>query len=237
MKYILTTAGERYLSRVNAQMMGMSIRRVEVGQGTVSADALKDMTALVNKKQQIQVESIEQDTNEAVIHCVLTNLEIHEEYVLQQSAVIAYDSVDDAEYLIFAGQDERGERIPPVEERMVEYLHNIAIKVKSTQQITFDVSLGDFVRKDYLQEQLDKMGRVLVGPADTQIGPNDVLLIVHEAEAPTDTPFDAASFSNMQMSSNAPAKEPNWGRPRIVDGRLVVADKPQAGAKFWAREG
>lgn len=35
MKYVLTASGERYLARVNAQMIRMHLVRVEVGSGVV----------------------------------------------------------------------------------------------------------------------------------------------------------------------------------------------------------
>ena len=82
--------------------------------------------------------------NEAIIHCMLTNLELHEGYLLQQSGVYAHDSVANRDVLIFVGQDAEGEWIPPIEEREVQYLHNIAVRVSSTDKITFDVSVSDF---------------------------------------------------------------------------------------------
>lgn len=70
MKYVLTAAGERYLARVNAQMIRMHLVRVEVGSGVSAAP--EKLEALLDVKQRLQIESVEQDVNEAVIHCMLT---------------------------------------------------------------------------------------------------------------------------------------------------------------------
>lgn len=149
MKYVLTAEGEKYLSRVNAQIIQMHLLRVEVGSEIVEEPEL--ITALTNPQQLLQIESVEQDLNIAIIHCMLTNLELHTGYMLRQAGVYAYDSLDEKEVLIFVGQDAEGERIPPIEEREVQYLHNIAIRVSSTKEITFDVRVGDFVRKENLE--------------------------------------------------------------------------------------
>lgn len=226
MKYVLTAEGERYLTRVNAQMIPMHLVRVDVGSG-ISGQP-EQLGEMLDVKQSLQIESVEQDVNEAVIHCMLTNLELHEGYLLQQAGVYAYDSLDDKNRLIFVGQDERGERIPPIEEREVQYLHNIAIRVSSTKEITFDISVSDFVRKEYLEQRLVQHGKVLVGPVDTETGPNDVLLILDEG-------FGAAAISNLTLSDAPPADGTgNWG-VKIVAGKLTAAPEPDTDTTFFAQ--
>lgn len=63
MKYVLTASGERYLARVNAQMIRMHLVRVEVGSGVSAAP--EKLEALLDVKQRLQIESVEQDVNEA----------------------------------------------------------------------------------------------------------------------------------------------------------------------------
>lgn len=243
MKYILTKLGERYLARVNAQMIPMHLTKVVVGSGTV--ENLQELTELPKPKQTLQIETIDQDVNEAVIHCMLTNLELHEEYLLQQSGVYAYDVLDDLEKLIFIGQDEEGERIPPIEEREVQYLHNIAIRVSSTDKITFDLSVSDFVRKGYLEQVLQEhrkhYGHVFVGPADMEIENGSVLLILADDEPePVRPEFEVAGINNIVLSEDIPdAGTENWGitkpKVKIVEGRLVADEQPDPNTTFFAQ--
>lgn len=227
MDYILTVEGERYMTRVNAQMMPMHLVRVDVGSGIVSQPEF--LTSLTDKKQTIQIDSIEQDGNTAIIHCMLTNLELHIGYQLQQAGVYAHDAVDNKDVLIFVGQDERGEWIPPIEEREAQWLHNIGIKISTTKDITFDLSVNDFVRKGLLEEKLDQRGRVLVGPINTEIGDNDILLIL-------DSGFEVAAIANMVIGDMPPSDpDSNWGTVRIVDGILTVAEKPEENTTFFGK--
>ncbi|MFQ9464203.1 MAG: phage tail protein [Gallintestinimicrobium sp.] len=237
MKYVLTAAGERYLARVNAQMIKMHLVRVEVGSGVSAAP--EKLEALLDVKQRLQIESVEQDVNEAIIHCMLTNLELHEGYLLQQSGVYAHDSAANRDVLIFVGQDAEGERIPPIEEREVQYLHNIAVRVSSTDKITFDVSVSDFVRKDYLDQRLEEhlqhSGHIFVGAADTEIREGDVLLIMEgSGELPDPSGnFVVAAPTNLVISDQPPEDgTDNWG---IVEGKMTVGSTPEEDTTFFGQ--
>ena len=59
MKYVLTASGERYLARVNAQMIRMHLVRVEVGSGV--SGCTRKAGSLLDVKQRLQIESVEQD--------------------------------------------------------------------------------------------------------------------------------------------------------------------------------
>ena len=237
MKYVLTAAGERYLARVNAQMIKMHLVRVEVGSGVSAAP--EKLEALLDVKLRLQIESVEQDVNEAIIHCMLTNLELHEGYLLQQSGVYAHDSAANRDVLIFVGQDAEGERIPPIEEREVQYLHNIAVRVSSTDKITFDVSVSDFVRKDYLDQRLEEhlqhSGHIFVGAADTEIREGDVLLIMEgSGELPDPSGnFVVAAPTNLVISDQPPEDgTDNWG---IVEGKMTVGSTPEEDTTFFGQ--
>ena len=118
----------------------------------------------------------------------------------------SHDSVANRDVLIFVGQDAEGEWIPPIEEREVQYLHNIAVRVSSTDKITFDVSVSDFVRKDYLDQKLEEhmrhSGHIFVGAADTEIREGDVLLIMDIGGEPPvpDGDFVVAAPTNLVIS-------------------------------------
>lgn len=235
MKYVLTAQGERYMARVNAEMIPMNLTKVQVGSGTVENPG--ELTELVDPKQTIQIDSREHDGTQAVLHCMLTNVEVEEEYLLQQSGVFAFDPIDDQEYLVMIGQDEHGERVPPGHEKMVEWIINIAWKVSSAAEITFDISVNDFVRKGYLQEQLAGLRKVVIGPESTELENDTILLIVEEEPQE----FDAVAFDNMVFGDNPPENGniENWadtgGDMKVLTGNLTVGAQPEDDTTFFAQ--
>ena len=116
--------------------------------------------------------------------------------------------------LIFVGQDAEGEWIPPIEEREVQYLHNIAVRVSSTDKITFDVSVSDFVRKDYLDQKLEEhmrhSGHIFVGAADTEIREGDVLLIMDIGGGASGSRWGLCGGSSYESGNFRPAPD-RWG--------------------------
>lgn len=235
MKYILTAQGERYMARVNAEMMRMHLTQVKVGSGTAPDPG--QLTELVSPKQTIQIEKKEQYGNQATLKCLLTNLQVEEEYLLQQCGVYAYDAVDGQEMLVIIGQDEQGERVPAAQDRVVQWVVNIAWKISSAAEIVFDISVNDFVTKGYLQDQLEGMKRVLIGPESTEIENNTILLIVEDA--PQD--FDAVAFDNMVFSDTPPENGniENWadtgGDMKVLTGNLTVGAQPEDDTTFFAQ--
>lgn len=235
MKYILTAQGERYMARVNAEMMRMHLTQVKVGSGTAPDPG--QLTDLVSPKQKIQIEKKEQYENQATLKCLLTNLQVEEEYLLQQCGVYAYDAVDGQEMLVIIGQDEQGERVPAAQDRVVQWVVNIAWKISSAAEIVFDISVNDFVTKGYLQDQLEGMKRVVIGPENTEIENNTILLIVEDA--PQD--FDAVAFDNMVFSDTPPenGNVENWADTgedmKVLTGNLTVGAQPGDDTTFFAQ--
>lgn len=229
MDYILTENGKKYMARVNAQMMQMHLVRVETGNGFT--DRPETLAELTEARQTLQIESIETDGSVTVIHCLLTNIGLHEGYQLRQAGVYAHDSVDNKDMLIFVGQDAAGEWIPPIEEREVEILHNIGVKVSSTREIVFDLSVNDFVRKGYLEDQLRERGRVLIGGVDTPINPGEILLVLEDG-------FETAGITNIRLGTGPPSDTgDNWGRVKILDGKLTAGEMPEKDTTFFAKMG
>lgn len=245
MKYILTAQGERYMARVNAEMIPMNLTRVQVGSGT--AENPGELTEMVDPKQKIQIDSREHDGTQAILHCMLTNVEVEEEYLLQQAGVFAFDPIDDQEYLVIIGQDEQGERVPPGSEKMVEWIINIAWKVSSAAEITFDISVNDFVRKGYLQEQLAGLRKVVIGPENTELENDTILLIVEEVPQE----FDAVAYDNILFGDSPPeGSAENWADTgetsrasgmaegsgmKILTGKLTVGAEPEEDTTFFAQ--
>lgn len=181
MKYVLTENGIKYLTRVNGQIINMNLLRVEVSENY--SDTPELLTQIANKKQGFQIDEISIETDVATIHCTLTNLEVHDEYILRQIGVIAWDSDRNREELIIVGQDEEGDRIPAIEEREVQYLYNIGVKVSNTENIKFDSDTNDFLRKKYFYafvKDMEKISRVSIGTKNRPLQNGEIRLIVDE---------------------------------------------------------
>lgn len=248
MKYILTAQGERYMARVNAEMMRMQLTQVKVGSGTAPDPG--QLTDLVSPKQTIQIEKKEQYGNQATLKCLLTNLQVEEEYLLQQCGVYAYDAVDGQEMLVIIGQDEQGERVPAAQDRVVQWVINIAWKISSAAEIVFDISVNDFVTKGYLQDQMEGMRRVMIGPESTELENDTILLIVEQD-------FDAVEYTNLTFAGAEPSGGENWADTgagqlmrqagagtgtmteedgqKILQGKLHVGAQPKDGSTFFAQ--
>lgn len=78
-------------------------------------------------------------------------------------------------------------------------------------------------------DKINSNGKVLVGPVDTDIDRNDILLVTSAAL------FNEARISNMSVSAEPPDKEPNWGNVQVVDGKLVIADKAEQDTTFFGK--
>lgn len=95
-------------------------------------------------------------------------------------------------------------------------------------------------------QKVDTTGRVLIGPDSTSLNNLDTLFVV-DGLLPVPTPFEGASYSNMVFSENPPSDALNWAQTglgiravldsenNIVDGKLVVSEKVDSDASFFAQ--
>lgn len=151
MKFIATDEGIKYYAKANAGEIKQHYTRVVAAAGySYSPETLTEL----EEKQQLQLEEIQAVGDYATIVCVLTNLELEEEYLLRQIGVFARDE-DGNEILVVVGQDEHGDRIPAITEKEVEYQFHIGMKVSNAENISFDFSVNDFLRKKYFYEHLN----------------------------------------------------------------------------------
>lgn len=177
MNFCLTNIGREYMARVNAGEITMHLTRAVTGSGNSSY--LDILTSVVDEKQQIQLDAVRSEEEYTVIECVVTNLELDEEYVLRQLGIYAADGSGE-DKLIIIGQDKYGDRIPVLSEKEVEYQYNIGMRVSNAAEVTFDFSVNDFLRKKYFYEhceefeqykesidkRFDALPRVRIGPAE-----------------------------------------------------------------------
>ena len=153
MIFCLTNAGKEYMARVNAGEISMHLTRAVTGSG--SSSYLDILTNVVDEQQQIQLDAVHAEGEYTFIECVLTNLELEQEYVLKQLGIYASDGSGE-DRLIIVGQDQYGDRIPILSEKEVEYQYNIGMRISNAAEVTFDFSVNDFLRKEYFYQHCDE---------------------------------------------------------------------------------
>lgn len=187
MQFYLTDAGRACLARVNAGEMELHFTKAVAGAGNAVHPELQP--EVLEPMQQLQIDEVSAEGEYTQIVCVLTNLEWEQEYILRQIGLYARD-ISGAETLIIIGQDPYGDRIPPITEKEVEYQYHIGMKVDNAQNISFDFSVDDFLRKKYfyehlaefaeykaqLAEQLGNLPTVRIGP-ESMLNRNNVILL------------------------------------------------------------
>lgn len=231
MKYILTDQGLEYLAKSNTGRIMFHVTRVMGGSGF--SDVPEELTG-GEWIQRLQLDDIIQEEKESVIKCVLTNLETIVPYTLHQIGVYAVDSETEEEILIIIGQDAKGDPIPAISEREVEYLYNIRIKIDNAANVTFSYGVNDFLRKDSFYKYMEGTRKVEIGPEDKAIGNNTILLIVDVSEQE----FEAVAYDNIVVQEEKPDGDAeNWADTggNILTGNLTVGAEPKSGDTFFAQ--
>lgn len=179
MNFCLTNAGKEYMAMVNAGEIKMHLTRAVTGSGNSSY--LDILTSVVDEKQQIQLDAVRSEREYTFIECVVTNLELDQEYVLRQLGIYASDGSEE-DKLIIIGQDKYGDRIPILTEKEVEYQYNIGMRVSNAAEVTFEFSVNDFLRKKYFYEHCeefeqykDEVDKRFEALPRVRIGPEEML--------------------------------------------------------------
>lgn len=107
---------------LNEWMAGRSIKVTSAygGSGTVTMDELMQQTQLVNPRQKLTLLGEEDGVDGKTIHVLVSNVDLMEEYELNQVGVFAKldaeKNPDAPERLLFIMQDDRGVTVPPITE-------------------------------------------------------------------------------------------------------------------------
>ena len=98
--------------------------------------------------------------------------------------------------------------------------------------------------KKWQKDCLNRFGRVLIGPADTELSENDTLFIVDSQDNKN---FERAGTENIIFSKKSPDAGENWaeigvtggGRAgtmnNFITGKLVASEKEDPDATFFAK--
>lgn len=88
--------------------------------------------------------------------------------------------------------------------------------------------------KDMLQEFMDSLNQVVIGPAGTTINNGTILLVTDNSVSPA---FTGAGFDNLYMGDAPPENEEVvWAQPDsgIIEGKLSVDEVAPEDAAFYA---
>lgn len=149
MKFILTDAGKMMESQLVVGSKPI-ITRIEAGD-TYSPNP-ESLQSVINKKQLLQVETIDVVDGKSCITFLLTNLELAEEYWVKQIGIYAKQNEGADEILYLIGQDVTGELVPAPEDRVVEYIYKLNLATDNAYDMSFVVNITDFARKQQVLE-------------------------------------------------------------------------------------
>ena len=154
MNYILTQAGKRLMAEIRAGAQ-LIITRAEAGAEFASNP--EELLSVQNKKQSVQVEETETIEKTTIIHMLLSNLEITEEYVMKQMGIYARSSASNEEVLFIIGQDRYGEKIPALGEQVINFKYTVSLRSENTYSTKIQVNINDFATKGYLQNMISQL--------------------------------------------------------------------------------
>lgn len=153
MKYILTNAGMEIKANMEA---GANLHFTKVETGETYSRIPEELKSVPNAKQTLGIEDITvKDNNTAVVEIILSNIEVTEKYYIKQMGLYAINPATNEEVLYIIGQDDRGEEVPAITDKEVQYMYYINIKAGNAASVTFSVSGEDFVRKKTFLEHIN----------------------------------------------------------------------------------
>lgn len=153
MKYILTNAGMEIKANMEA---GSNLHFTKVETGETYSQIPEELKSVPNAKQILGIEDITvKDKNIAVVEIILSNIEVTEKYYIKQMGLYAINPATGEEVLYIIGQDIRGEEVPAIADKEVQYMYYINIKAGNAASVTFSVSGEDFVRKKTFLEHIN----------------------------------------------------------------------------------
>lgn len=145
MKFQLTDLGKNLLSSLQA---GERLIFTKAEASAEYSSSPQSLLSVQNKVQDIQIEGvqIDQESKRAKLKMTLTNIGLNSEYDLKQLGVYAKAAAGE-EILYLVGQDSRGERIPAITDKEVEFDYSIWFNYDDAYEIIVSISGNDFLKK------------------------------------------------------------------------------------------
>ena len=179
-----------------------------------------------------------------------SNEKVENDYLIQTIGL--YAKINDSDEILFSVlQAITPDQMPkqnPVSP--TAYIYNIQTLVNQASQITVTVNpAGTATVQDIinLKKYIDGMRKVVIGPENTELENNTILLIVEDAPQE----FDAVSYNNIILSDTPPdGNTENWadssagkrsanisdtGGMKVLAGKLTVGAQPESDTTFFAQ--
>ncbi|HIY00824.1 MAG TPA: phage tail protein [Candidatus Blautia faecipullorum] len=239
-KAVLTEKGLALIQKTQIQEIKLEFTKIATGAGEYGeTEELKDITALKDKRQEFGISSFSViDPKTVKMSAAITNIELLTPYFIGEIGVYALDP-DEGEilYSLAVAYPGKADYLPAYNGSVpVSVYLDTYQAVSDAKNVTVQANLGAYaLAKDFnalqnkveeLQSQISKLGRVRIGPAETELETGDTLFIVDGVIAEK---FEAASYSNMVFSNSPPEGESEkyWADfgTNITDGKLSVSEE------------
>ena len=157
MKFQLTTQGKTLQSSLQA---GKTLTFTKVEGGSTYSQNPEALLAVQSKKQTLQLNEvvIDSESEKAKLSMTLTNIGITEGYDLKQIGIYA-KTEDTDEILFIVGQDSKGETVPAITDKEVEFDYSLWFSYDNSYEINLSVSDNDFVKKTMYDSDQKKVNQ------------------------------------------------------------------------------
>lgn len=273
---VLTNGAAALLARAQAGLCRIEFTRIAIGCGTYAEDektleVLQPMTALRNEKNSYGLSEISVYGEYSVrVTALISNKDpttgeilVAEGFHINEMGLFAKESGDpdgstEVLYSIAVTSGESGDYMPPYNgyspaQIIQEYYATVnnalevTISVENSGAIALAKDLAEL--KQYIEERLLEIGRVLIGSAGTSLRKNDTLFVI-DGDGLTPEAFQGAAYTNVVFSDAPPSDAANWaegnsassaengqdaGGLSIIQGNLTVAEEPASDTVFFAK--
>ena len=199
--------------------------------------ALANATALKQQVQEFPFSSYEKQSEQSVLlKALINNKELTESYTMTEIGVYGKEVGAETDVLCsitVTNSLEESDLFAPYnglkpDQIVMEYY----ITISPDAEVTVNMKGAAALAEDLEAFQRNN-SKVIIGPKDTELENNTILLIVEE-EAQE---FDAVAYDNIILSDTPPktGAVENWGDMKVITGNLKVGAEPEDDTTFFAK--
>ena len=238
---VLTRAGNELLVMAAAGKQ-IIFTRLVTGCGIYTEEekdraALANATALKQQVQEFPFSSYEKQSERSVLlKALINNKELTESYTMTEIGVYGKEVGAETDVLCsitVTNSLEESDLFAPYnglkpDQIVMEYY----ITISPDAEVTVNMNGAAALAEDLEAFQRNN-SKVIIGPKDTELENNTILLIVEE-EAQE---FDAVAYDNIILSDTPPktGAVENWGDMKVITGNLKVGAEPEDDTTFFAQ--
>ena len=238
---VLTRAGNELLVTAAAGKQIIFTRMV-TGCGIYTEEekdraALANATALKQQVQEFPFSSCEKQSEQSMLlKALITNKELTESYTMTEIGVYGKEVGAETDVLCsitVTNSFEESDFFPPYNGlRPDQIVMEYCITISPDAEVTVNMKGAAALAED-LEEFKRNNSKVIIGPRDTELENNTILLIVEEDAQE----FDAVAYDNIILSDTPPetGAVENWGDMKVLTGNLKVGAEPEDDTTFFAQ--